>query len=167
MITRVTSIFPSRKQDPQPTWDHSLPLSSRQSNIWKGCTGRLWIFNFFFFSFKSTYCCNLSKHSHTAKHVGVQLRRPSTRRLSGSWFPLTWELSLRRAGNPEQRGIPWPLQLPFSKLGWGRGGGWSICVHWNVSDSQWKWNLSWKTFGKSSLLFPPLRDLQSNQDIKG
>ena len=30
-----------RKQDPLPTWDCSLLLSSRQSNFWKGCTGRL------------------------------------------------------------------------------------------------------------------------------
>ena len=36
-----------RKQDPLPTWDHSLPLSSQQSNLWKGCTGRLWIVRVF------------------------------------------------------------------------------------------------------------------------
>ena len=36
-----------RKQDPLPTWDCSLLLSSLQSNLWKGCTGRLWIFNIF------------------------------------------------------------------------------------------------------------------------
>ena len=68
--------------------------------------------------FKSTYWCNFSKHSHTTKHVGVQLWR----------LPLwtakapTWELSLSRTGNPGQREIPWSLQLAFSKLGW--GGGW-------------------------------------------
>ena len=51
-----------------------------------------------------------------------------TFRLSGSWLPLTWELSLSRAGNPGQWEIPWPLQLAFSKQGWGGGTGGHWCT---------------------------------------
>ena len=51
-----------------------------------------------------------------------------TFRLSGSWLPLTWELSLSRAGNPGQQEIPWPLQLAFSKLCWGEGTGGHLCT---------------------------------------
>ena len=47
--------------------------------------------------------------------------------LSRSWLPLTWELSLSRAGNPGQWEIPWPLQLAFSKQGWGEGTGGHLC----------------------------------------
>ena len=70
------------------------------------------------------YWCNLSQHSHTTKHVGVQLWRLPL------WTakPLTWELSLSRAGNSGQREIPWPLQLAFSKLGWGKGTWGHLCT---------------------------------------
>ena len=70
------------------------------------------------------YWCNLSKHSYTAKHVGVQLWRLPL------WTakPPTWELSLSTAGNPGQWEIPWPLQLAFSKLCWGEGTGGHLCT---------------------------------------
>ena len=73
------------------------------------------------------YWCNLSKYSHTTKHVGVQLWRLP---LWTVWelTPTDWELSLSRAGNPVQREITWPLQLAFSKLGWGGGTGGHLCT---------------------------------------
>ena len=77
---------------------------------------------------------------------------------SGSWFPLTWGLSLSRAGNPGQRGIPWLLQLTFSKLGWGGGAG-AAFVHiemWVIPSED---GISVEKYlGKAPFYFP-LRDL--------
>ena len=113
-----------RKQDPLLTWDHSLLLSSQQSNLWKGCTGRLWIFIFFFNPRIDVTLASI--------HIPPSMWGFSCEGypfgLSGSWLPLTWELSLSRAGNSGQREIPWPLQLAFSKLGWGGGTGGHLCM---------------------------------------
>ena len=149
-----------RKQDPPPTRDCSLLLSSRQSNLWKACIGRLWIFNFFFFNPR------IDVTLASIHILGVQLWR----------LPLwtVWELTPTDLGAESQQS--WQLWTAGDSLtspagilqtGLGRGHRGAFVHVDNVSDSQWRQNPSWKTFGKSSLLFPPLRDLQSNQDNKG
>ena len=85
--------------------------------------------------------------------------------LSGSWLPLTgsWvsaELATLYSGRlPDLSSWHFP-----NWVGVGAQGG--IGARWKC-DFQWRQNPSWKTFGKSSLIFPPLRDLQSNHNIKG
>ena len=113
-----------RKQDSPPTWDCSLLLSSQQSNLWKGCTGRLWIFIFFFFNPRIDVTL---ASSHIQPSMWGSICEGYHFGLPWSWLPLTWELSLSKAGSPGQQEIPWLLQLAFSKLGW--GGGWGAFVH--------------------------------------
>ena len=105
--------------------------------------------------------CNLSKHSHTAKHVGVQLWRLPL------WIakPLTWELSLSRAGNPGQREIPWLLQLAFSKLGWGGGGEAFVHVEMWVIPSE-DGILVEKHLGKAPFYFPLLEICNQTRILK-
>ena len=143
-----------RKQAPPPTWDRSLLLSSRQSSLWKGCIGRLWIFNFCF-----NPCIDVTLASiHILPSMwgsnceGYPFGLPNHR--PGSW--VSAQLATLDSGR-------FPDLSSWHSPNWVGG----ICAYWNLSDSQWRWNRSWKTFGKSFLLFPPLRDLQSNQNIKG
>ena len=116
-----------RKQDPLPTWDCSLLLSSQQSNLWKGYTGRLWIFDFFFF-FNSRIDVTLASIHIPASMWGSNCEGYPFG-LSGSWLPLTgsWvsaELATLYSGRlPDLSSWHFP-----NWVGVGAQGG--ICARW-------------------------------------
>ena len=151
-----------RKQDPLPTWDCSLLLSSWQSYLWKGCTGKMWIIIFFYPSIDITLASiNIPPSMSGSSCEGY------TFRLSGSWLPLTWELSLSRAGNPGQWEIPWPLQLAFSKQGWGEGTGGHLCwLKMWVIPSEDRIPVE-KHLGKAPFYFPLLEICKQTRILKG
>ena len=111
------------------------------------------------------YWCNLSKYSHTTMPVGVQLwRRPL-------WT--VWELTPTDLGAESQQSQqPWtvgdsltsPAGILQTGLGQGHRGA-SVLVE-NVSDSQWRENPSWKTFGKAPFYFPLLETCNQTRMLK-
>ena len=86
--------------------------------------------------------------------------------LPWSWLPLTWELSLSKAGSPGQQEIPWLLQLAFSKLGWGKGTWGHLCTlkMW-VIPSEDRIPVG-KHLGKAPFYFPLLETCNETRILK-